>query len=94
MNPIMKPIDLLILSLATFSMAYLLVKEDAPFKLMARLRAVSTFGGALSCIMCAAFWCAILCYVLLSTPLAPLVYVFAIRGGMQVMYRYTGGEHV
>lgn len=88
----MQPTDLLILSLATFSMAYLLVREDAPFKLMAKLRAVSTFGGLLSCIHCSAFWCAILCYVLLSTPLAPIVYVFAIRGGMQFMYRYTGGD--
>lgn len=90
----MTPINLLILSLATFSMAYLLVKEDAPFKLMARLRSVTTFGGLLTCIHCSAMWCAILCYILISTPLAPIVYVFAIRGGMQFLYRWTGGDHV
>lgn len=90
----MQPIDLLILSLATFSMAYLLVREDAPFKIMARIRARTTVGGLLSCIHCSAFWCAILCYVLLSTPFAPIVYVFAVRGGMQVMWRYTGGDMV
>lgn len=90
----MTPDALLILSLATFSMAYLLVKEDAPFKLMARLRAYSTFGGLLSCVYCAGFWCAILCYVLINTPFAPIVYVFAVRGGMQFLHRFTGGDMV
>lgn len=90
----MQPDTLLTLSLATLSMAYLLTREDAPFKLMARLRAKTTLGGLLSCPQCAAFWCAILCYVLINTPFAPIVYVFAIRGGMQFLYRYTGGDHV
>lgn len=90
----MQPSDLLILSLATFSMAYLLVKEDAPFGIMRRLRERTTIGGLLSCIHCSAFWCAILCYLLLSTPLAPVVYVFAARGGFQFLWRYTGGDMV
>jgi len=90
----MTAIDLLILTLATFSMAYLLVKEDAPFGIMRRIRERTTLGGALNCIHCSAFWMAILCYILISTPLAPIVYVFAIRGGMQLAYRFTGGDHV
>jgi hypothetical protein len=89
----MTPLDLLILSLFTWRGAYLLVKEDAPFRLMARIRAVTTLGGMLNCIYCASIWVALIGFILMSTPLVPVVYVGAISGGAMMMWRYTGGEH-
>lgn len=85
--------NLLIMLLAAYSMAYLLVKEDAPFGVMKALRARTTLGGLLNCIYCSMFWCSVACYVLLPTPLAPIVYVFAIRGGAMFVHRYTGGDY-
>ena len=89
----MPPLDLLILALASWRLAYLLTKEDAPFRLMARLRAITTFGGLLDCIYCASIWASIGCYLLWQTPLAPLVTILAISGGAMMLWRYTGAEH-
>lgn len=89
----MTPIDLLILTLFTWRLAYLLVKESGPFNLMGRLRARTTIGGLLECLYCASIWTALIGYGLLSTPLAPIVYVGAASGGAMMLWRYTGGEH-
>lgn len=88
----MTPIDILLLSLFTWRGAYLLVKEDAPFRLMARLRERTTFGGLLTCMYCSSVWVALIGYLVLSTPLVPLVYVGAISGAAMLLHRYTGGD--
>jgi hypothetical protein len=87
------PLDLLILSLFTWRGAYLLVKEDAPFRLMARIRAVTTLGGMLNCIMCASIWTALLGYVLIQTPLVPIVHIGAISGLALWAHKYTGWDY-
>jgi hypothetical protein len=89
----MQSLELLLLALFTWRLAYLLVKESGPFNLMGRLRAKTTFGGLLDCIYCASVWTALIGYVLLSTPLVPVVYVGAASGGAMMLWRYTGGEH-
>lgn len=93
MNMTMTPLDLLILALFTWRLAYMLVKEDGPFQVFARLRARTTIGGVLTCIYCMSVWTALLGYVLISTPLVPIVYVGAVSGGAMMMWRYTGGDH-
>lgn len=85
-------LDLLILSLATWRLARLLTKEDAPYQLMKRFRERSKWG-VFDCIYCMSVWVSIALYLLWLTPAAPVVTVIAISGGAMMMYRYTGGDH-
>lgn len=89
---ILNLLDLLILSLATWRLARLLTKEDAPFKLMARIRERLKWG-VFECIYCTSIWCAIALYVIWRTPAAPIVTVIGISGGAMMLYRYTGSDH-
>lgn len=88
----MSALDLLLLALATWRLAYLLVKESGPFGFMARIRAWSTLGGLLTCIYCASVWTALAAY-LIYLAFAPAVWVLAASGGAMMLYRYTGGVH-
>lgn len=90
----MQPLDLLILVLATWRLAYLIAKEDAPLRLMARLRARFPLGGLTTCQYCASVWAAAGLYLLMLTPAVWIVYILAISGGAMLLYRYTGGDHV
>ena len=88
------PLNLLLLALATWRLAYLIANEKGPFDLITRFRARFSLGGLTTCIYCLSIWCAALCYGLLQTPLAPLVYMLAAAGGAMLMHRYTGGNMV
>lgn len=88
----MTPIDLLILALATWRLAYLISKEDAPFKLMARFRTRFPLGGGTACIYCTSVWAGIGLYLLLLTPAYFIVYMLAASGGAMLLHRYTGGD--
>lgn len=85
--------DLLIISLATWRLAYFISKENAPFDAMKRLRERFPLGGGTACIYCVSVWMAILSWLVMQTPLYPLVYIAAISGGAMMLWRYTGGEH-
>lgn len=50
--------DLLVLALAAWRLAYLLVREDAPWRVFARLRTRFPLGGLLDCVYCASIWTA------------------------------------
>jgi hypothetical protein len=89
----MTPLNLLLLALFAWRVAYMLVKESGPFDVFTRLRAVTTVGGVLTCIYCCSVWTGLAGYLLMSTPLVPIVYVGAISGGAMMMWRYTGSEH-
>lgn len=54
----MNPLDLAVLSVASWRLAYMLVREDGPWGVFARLRAATTFGGLLDCVYCASVWTA------------------------------------
>ncbi len=83
-------LDAIVLMLAVWRVSYLIVHEDAPFKIMARIRAITTLGGLLSCIYCTSIWVAL--FALILWGYAPVViYVFALSGGALMMHRYTGG---
>lgn len=86
-------LDLLILSLATWRLTYLLAKESGPFDLLTRLRARFALGGLSSCVYCWSLWCAAGLYLLALTPAIVLVYILAIAGAAMLAHRYTGGEH-
>lgn len=86
-------LELLILALFSWYVAYVLVKTSGPFKLFERLRAVTTFGGLLECVYCLVVWVAIAGYLLFYlTPLTPIVYIGAISGAAMLAHRYTGGD--
>jgi len=89
----MTPLDLLLLSLFTWRLAYMLVKESGPWGVFEKLRTRITFGGALNCIYCTSVWTGVTGYVLIQSPFAPIVYMIAISGGAMMLWRYTGGEH-
>lgn len=88
----MTPIDLLVLSLFAWYLAYVLIKTHGPFGVFARLRNVTTLGGLLTCIWCLILWTAALGYVLTQTPLIPLVYIGGAAGLGMIGHRYTGGD--
>lgn len=86
----MTPINLLILALFAWRLAYMLVKEAGPFEIFTRLRAVTTAGGLLTCIYCCSVWTALLGYILIETTLAPIVYIGAASGLALWGHKYTG----
>lgn len=85
--------EFLLVTLATWRLAYLLAREDAPFRLMAKVRARWPLGGLLTCLYCTSVWAAIICYLTWLTPARPLIVVFAASGGALLLWRYTGGSH-
>lgn len=86
----MSPLDFLTLAAATLYLSFALTKTHGPFRLFATLRQKAPLGGLTSCIVCAAPWLAGLGYVLLETPLKPLVYVFAVAGVSTAVAYYVG----
>lgn len=89
----MTPLDFLILTLATFYWAYSLVHLDMPFQAAKRFREnVTTFGGALLCFYCTAFWVALIVYALHYQAI-DLIAISGITGAASFAYRYTGGAH-
>lgn len=83
-------LDLLILTLAAWRLAYLITKESAPFNLMGRFREAHPNWKVLTCIYCCSVWTAALMYILWLTPLAPLVAILALSGGALMLATYTG----
>lgn len=89
--------DLLTVALASWLLAYALVKFSAPFNVFGRLRTwagepkAGNLAEMLSCIYCVSFWTAVLFFVLWLTPARPLVYPFAITGGVMFIHKYVGG---
>lgn len=90
----MQPLDLLILALATFYAAYAISSTHGPFGIFERLRTALPLGGLTACLVCLSVWLAAAFYLLLSTPLYPVVGVLAVAGASVFVYRYTGGNNV
>ncbi len=90
----MQPLDLLILALSTFYASYAISSTHGPFGAFAWLREHLPLGGLTSCIVCLSVWLAAAFYLLMLTPLSPVVVVLAIAGASVFVYRYTGGSNV
>lgn len=87
----MNLLDLLLLSLATWRLAYLITKESGPFDLVKKFRERLPLGGLTSCIYCASIWAAVGVYlVFLIFP--PAIWIIAASGGAMLMWRYTGSD--
>lgn len=90
----MQPLDLILLALATWRLSYLLVKEDAPFKLMKRFRERHPDWGVFLCTYCASIWAALFWILVWQFPsLHPMVWVFAISGAGLMLASYSGVNH-
>jgi hypothetical protein len=90
----MQPLDLLIITLATFYAAYAISWSHGPWEVFQWLRRRLPLGGLTACLVCLAPWLAALFYVLMFTPLYIAVNVLAIAGASVLLWRYTGGSHV
>lgn len=86
-------LDLLVLSLACWRLAYLATKEAAPFQIMAKIRAKTTLGGLLSCLYCSSAWAALVVALLWLSPLQVVVWILAISGAALMLASYTGVNH-
>ena len=90
----MQPLDLIILALAVWRLSYLIIKEDAPFKLMKRFREKHPNWGVFNCLYCASIWTALFWLLVWQVPaLHPLVWVFAISGAGLMLSSYSGVNH-
>lgn len=87
-------LDLLLLCLATWRLAYMLTQETGPFAIFTRLRKRFPLGGVTTCIYCMSVWTALLGYIVLQSPFAWLVWIMAASGGAMMLWRQTGGNHV
>jgi hypothetical protein len=92
------PIDLLVLALFTWRIAFLIAREDAPFYLMRRFRARYALGmrdeSGHYCVRCVAVWTAILGYGLwLVPPLQAVVVIGAVSGLALMLASYSGVNH-
>jgi len=90
----MQPLDLLIVSLATFYCAYAISATHGPWHVFEWLRTHVPLGGLTACLVCMSPWLAALFYVLMLTPLAVAVYVLAVAGASVLVWRYTGANNV
>lgn len=88
----MSPLDLLILTLATFYASYAIANTDGPFAIFEWLRTAVPLGGLTSCIVCLSVWLAAVFYLLLPTPFYPVIVILALAGASVLLYRYTGGS--
>lgn len=90
----MQPLDLLILSLATFYCAYAISSTDGPLHVFEWLRAHVGLGGLTKCLVCLSPWLAALFYALMLTPMVAIVDILAIAGASVLLWRYTGANNV
>lgn len=86
----MTPLNLLILALATWRLAYMLTKERGPYKVFESLRHQAFFIHVLGCIHCTSVWLAVPLWILTLTPLWFVVYGLAISGAALMLHRYVG----
>lgn len=90
----MQPLDLLIITLATFYAAYAVSASSGPWSVFVWLRNRLPLGGLSACLVCLSPWLAALFYVLMFTPLYVAVNVLAIAGASVLVWRYTGANNV
>lgn len=85
---------LIILSIATWRLAFFVSHEQGPFAFMSRIRAKTDGGGLLTCIKCVSVWAALLLLIAYYSPLVPLVWVLAVSGLALMLSSYTGAGAV
>jgi hypothetical protein len=78
------PLDFILIALAAWRVASLLVNEDGPFNIFAGVRGFFTqegevrgIGLLLTCVWCTSVWTAILCYLVWSVWEPPIIVLAA-----------------
>ncbi len=93
----MTPVDLLILSLATWRAARLLTQEAGPFALIAKFRgrvSGDNDEALMTCIYCMSIWAAAAAFALWRFDVPYVLEVGAIAGAAMLLHRHTGGNHL
>lgn len=90
----MTALDLLILALATWRVAYMITREHGPFRVFERLRAAYPLGGLTTCLYCLSVWVSAAFFLLYQAGILWPAQLCAISGAAIMLYRYTGGDHV
>jgi len=90
----MQPLDLLILSLATWRLARLLAAEAGPGNSLTKTRERFPLGGVFDCLYCVSVYTAIAVYAAWLYLPNDIIYVAALTGGAMLLHRYTGGDHL
>jgi uncharacterized membrane protein YjjP (DUF1212 family) len=83
---------LIIIAIASWRIARMLVKEQAPFGLFEKLRAATASFGLFQCIWCVSVWSAFFCFALWDTPLQFVVITAAASGAGMLLAYYAGVE--
>lgn len=87
-------LDLLVIALAAWRLAYFIAKDYAPFGLMDKLRKRyvkdRTKPTVLTCIYCSSIWAALVMLALWFTPLQVVVWVFAVSAAALMLGSYSG----
>lgn len=90
----MQLLDLIILSIATWRLAFFVVYETGPFAFMSKLRGKHDLGGLLTCIKCASVWSALVMFLLYISPATVVVWIASISGLALMLSSYTGAGAV
>ena len=90
----MQPFELIVLALATFYAAHAISASYGPWHVFEWLRVHLPLGGLTACLVCLSVWLALAFYLLMQTPLLPLVQIFAAAGASVLVWRYTGGDNL
>lgn len=85
----LSPLDWLILSVATWRLAYMLVREKGPANILEKLRTLP-HGGVFDCIYCTSMWVACGMLALWHYDYMIIAYPFAISGAAMLLRAFTG----
>lgn len=85
----MTPLDILILSLATWRISHMLVTETGPLEVFTKLRALK-MGGLFDCIYCTSIWIGFLVMLLWLWDMDMVLYPFVFSGLAMLLRAYTG----
>lgn len=90
----MNPLDFLIITFATWRLAYFAVKESGPFAFMERIRSGNNLGGLLDCVYCASVWsAALMVFAWRNKELRNAVIVLGASGAALMAQRYAGMDY-
>lgn len=86
----MDGLNLIILALATGYWAHAISRTHGAFGIFEWARQRFPLGGLMKCPVCLSIWIAIGCWLLMFTPLYPLVTISAVAGLATLAGFYTG----
>lgn len=86
----MDGLSLLALALATGYWSYAISQTRGAFGIFEWTRQHLPLGGLTTCPICLSFWLALVLWLLIQTPLAPLVTISAAAGAATLLGWYVG----